>query len=48
MILRNLDLDTLPTLVTAHDVDGFAQAADRLGRTPSAISVTVLRRISAE
>jgi len=43
MLLRNLDLDTLRTLVTAHDAGGFAQAADRLGRTPSAISLQMKR-----
>jgi len=43
MILRNLDLDTLRTLVTTHDAGGFAQAADRLGRTPSAISLQMKR-----
>jgi DNA-binding transcriptional LysR family regulator len=43
MLLRNLDLDTLRTLVTAQDVGGFAQAADRLGRTPSAISLQMKR-----
>jgi DNA-binding transcriptional LysR family regulator len=43
MLLRNLDLDTLRTLVTAHDVGGFTQAADRLGRTPSAISLQMKR-----
>jgi hypothetical protein len=43
MVLRNLDLDTLRTLVTTHDVGGFAQAADRLGRTPSAISLQMKR-----
>jgi hypothetical protein len=32
MLLRNLDLDILRTLITAHDLGGFAQAADRLGR----------------
>ena len=39
----NLDLDTLRTLVTAHDLGGFAQAADRLGRTPAAISLQMKR-----
>jgi DNA-binding transcriptional LysR family regulator len=39
----NLDLDTLRTLVIAHDLGGFAQAADRLGRTPSAISLQMKR-----
>jgi DNA-binding transcriptional LysR family regulator len=43
MPLHNLDLDTLRTLITAHDVGGFAQAADRLGRTPSAISLQMKR-----
>lgn len=43
MLLRNLDLDTLRTLVTAHDAGGFARAADRLGRTPSAISLQMKR-----
>lgn len=43
MLLRNLDLDTLRTLVTTHDVGGFAQAANRLGRTPSAISLQMKR-----
>jgi len=41
--LTNLDLDTLRTLVTAQDLGGFAQAADRLGRTPSAISLQMKR-----
>jgi DNA-binding transcriptional LysR family regulator len=39
----NLDLDTLRTLVTAHDLGGYAQAADRLGRTPSAVSLQMKR-----
>jgi len=43
MPLHNLDLDTLRTLITAHDVGGFAQAAERLGRTPSAISLQMKR-----
>jgi DNA-binding transcriptional LysR family regulator len=43
MLLRNLDLDILRTLVTTHDLGGFAQAADRLGRTPSAISLQMKR-----
>jgi Bacterial regulatory helix-turn-helix protein, lysR family len=41
--LTNLDLDTLRTLATAHDLGGFAQAADPLGRTPSAISLQMKR-----
>ena len=43
MNLTNLDLDTLRTLVTAQDLGGFAQAADRLSRTPSAISLQMKR-----
>jgi DNA-binding transcriptional LysR family regulator len=43
MNLTNLDLDTLRTLVTAHELGGFAEAADRLGRTPAAISLQMKR-----
>ncbi len=39
----NLDLDTLRTLAVAHDLGGLAQAANRLGRTPSAISLQMKR-----
>lgn len=39
----NLDLDTLRTLVVAQELGGFAQAAERLGRTPSAISLQMKR-----
>jgi DNA-binding transcriptional LysR family regulator len=39
----NLDLDTLRTLSVAHDLRGLAQAADHLGRTPSAISLQMKR-----
>jgi len=39
----NLDLDTLHTLVVAHDRGGLAQAADLLGRTPSALSLQMKR-----
>jgi DNA-binding transcriptional LysR family regulator len=41
--LTNLDLDTLRTLTTAHDLGGFAEAANRLGRTPAAISLQMKR-----
>jgi DNA-binding transcriptional LysR family regulator len=41
--LMNLDLDTLRTLVVTHDLGGLAQAAQRLGRTPSAISLQMKR-----
>jgi DNA-binding transcriptional LysR family regulator len=40
---RNLDLDTLRTLSVAHDLGGLAQAAEQLGRTPSAISLQMKR-----
>ena len=39
----NLDLDTLRTLAVAYDLGGLAQAANRLGRTPSAISLQMKR-----
>lgn len=47
MIPTNLDLDTLRTLATAHDLGGFAQAADRLGRSPAAISLQ-MKRLQSE
>jgi DNA-binding transcriptional LysR family regulator len=39
----NLDLDTLRTLVVANEVGGYGQAAERLGRTPSAVSLQMKR-----
>jgi len=39
----NLDLDTLRTLAVARDRGGLAQAAEHLGRTPSAISLQMKR-----
>jgi DNA-binding transcriptional LysR family regulator len=39
----NLDLDILRTLAVAHDRGGLAQAAEHLGRTPSAISLQIKR-----
>jgi DNA-binding transcriptional LysR family regulator len=39
----NLDLDTLRTFSVAHDLGGLAQAAEHLGRTPSAISLQMKR-----
>jgi DNA-binding transcriptional LysR family regulator len=39
----NLDLDTLRTLAVAFDRGGLAQAAEYLGRTPSAISLQMKR-----
>src|SRR5215813_15596374 len=35
----NLDLDVLRTFVTGHDLGSYAKAADRLGRSQSAISL---------
>jgi len=43
----NLDLDTLRTLVVANDLGGYGQAAARLGRTPSAISLQ-MKRLQAD
>lgn len=40
---NNLDLDTLRTFSVTHDLGGLAQAADHLGRTPSAISLQMKR-----
>ncbi len=36
---RNLDMDVLRTFVTGIDLGSFAKAADRLGRSPSAVSL---------
>jgi DNA-binding transcriptional LysR family regulator len=41
--LKNLDLDTVRTLVVANDLGGYGQAAGRLGRTPSAVSLQMKR-----
>ena len=35
----NLDIDLLRTFVTGHDLGSYAKAADRLGRSQSAISL---------
>lgn len=43
MNMANLDLDTLRTLAVASDLGGYGQAAQRLGRTPSAISLQMKR-----
>lgn len=43
MSLRTLDLETLRTLVVAHDCGGFGEAASRLNRTPSAVSLQMKR-----
>lgn len=47
MARTNLDLDTLRSLSVVHDLGGMAQAADQLGRTPSAISLQ-MRRLQDE
>ena len=43
MNMANLDLDTLRTLAVAADLGGYGQAATRLRRTPSAISLQMKR-----
>jgi DNA-binding transcriptional LysR family regulator len=43
MTLSNVSLDSLRTLVIAQDVGGFGRASERLGRTPSAISLQMKR-----
>lgn len=47
MTLNNVSLDSLRTLVIAQDVGGFGRASERLGRTPSAISLQ-MKRLQAE
>ena len=42
----NLDLDVLRTFVTGQDLGSYAKAADRLGRSQSAISLQ-LRKLEA-
>ncbi|HET6956909.1 MAG TPA: hypothetical protein VFI56_10015 [Vicinamibacterales bacterium] len=39
MSFKNLDLDTVRTLILANDLSGYGQAAARLGRAPSAINL---------
>ncbi len=43
MTLSNVSLDSLRTLVITQDVGGFGRASERLGRTPSAISLQMKR-----
>jgi DNA-binding transcriptional LysR family regulator len=43
MGFRTLDLETLRTLIVAHDCGGFGEAASRLNRTPSAVSLQMKR-----
>jgi DNA-binding transcriptional LysR family regulator len=41
--IRNLDIDLLRTLITIADTGSFSEAAARLGRTQSAVSLQVKR-----
>ncbi|WAJ28288.1 LysR substrate-binding domain-containing protein [Antarcticirhabdus aurantiaca] len=43
----NLDMDVLRTFVTGVDLGSFAKAADRLGRSPSAVSLH-LRKLESQ
>ena len=43
MNLANLDIDVLRTLAVATDLGGFAKAAERLGRSQSAVSLQMRR-----
>ena len=43
MTITNLDLDTLRTLVLAAELGSYGEAARRLGRTPSAVSLQMKR-----
>jgi DNA-binding transcriptional LysR family regulator len=43
MVLNNLNLDSLRTLVVTQDLGGFGRASERLGHTPSAISLQMKR-----
>ena len=43
MVLNNVSLDSLRTLVITQDAGGFGRASERLGRTPSAISLQMKR-----
>jgi DNA-binding transcriptional LysR family regulator len=43
MQLANLDIDVLRTLAVAMDLGGFSKAAERLGRSQSAVSLQMRR-----
>jgi DNA-binding transcriptional LysR family regulator len=43
MLLANLDIDVLRTLAVAIDLGGFSKAAERLGRSQSAVSLQMRR-----
>src|SRR5215468_8536636 len=47
MPVPNLDMDVLRTLATAMELGSFARAAERLGRTQSAVSLQ-MRRLEAQ
>jgi DNA-binding transcriptional LysR family regulator len=47
MVPANLDLDVLRTLAVAMELGSFARAAERLGRTQSAVSLQ-MRRLEAQ
>src|SRR5262249_43010260 len=47
MVPANLDLDVLRTLAVAMDLGSFARAAERLGRSQSAVSLQ-MRRLEAQ
>jgi len=44
---QTLDLDVLRTFMTGHDLGSFAAAAERLGRSQSALSLQ-LRKLEAQ
>src|SRR5262249_9249761 len=46
MRLAHLDMDVLRTLAVAMDLGGFAKAAERLGRSQSAVSLQ-MRKLEA-
>lgn len=47
MAATNLDLDALRALATAMELGSFAQAAERLGRSPSALSLQ-MRKLESQ
>ena len=47
IVTTNLDLDVLRTFVTGHDLGTFAAAAERLGRSQSALSLQ-LRKLETQ
>lgn len=47
MVSRNLDMDVLRTFVVGTELGNFAKAAERLGRSPSAVSLQ-LRKLEEQ